>query len=135
MDKIKFKIKNADDIYCAVGQIIQASQQWEQNYREYALRVGVEIEKHDIATLRRVNGALKEKGIISERDYNSLNRVIHLRNYVNHEFFIQDFHRDYEWIEEELSEILFYVYEAVDLVANMTEKLEGSSALRQTVFD
>ena len=135
MDKIKLKIKNADDIYRAVGQIIQASQQWEQNYREYALRVGVEIEKHDIATLRRVNGALKEKGIISERDYNNLNRVIHLRNYVNHEFFIQDFYRDYEWIEEELSEILFYVYEAVDLVANMTEKLEGSSALRQTVFD
>ena len=132
---INFKIKSPDDIYIAVGRIIQAAQTWEEDYRTFASLCGVDMEKRDIATLRRVNNVLFEQGKITEKEQNDLNRVIHMRNYVNHEFFLHDFHRSYEWIEEELSEILHYIFEANDVVSNMIDKFMGSDALRPTVFD
>ena len=132
---VNFKIKNPDDIYIAVGRIIQAAQAWEEDYRSFATLCGVEMEKRDIATLRRVNNILFEQGKITEKEKIDLNRVIHMRNYVNHEFFLHDFHKSYEWIEEELSEILHYIFEANDVVANMIDKFMGSDALRPTVFD
>ena len=136
MDRlINFKIKNVDDVYSAVGRIIQAAQAWEEDYRTFVKLVGVEMEKKDIATLRRVNNTLYENGKITEKEKNDLNRVIHMRNYINHEFFLQDFHKSYEWIEEELSEILHYIFEANDVVANMIDKFMGNGALRPTVFD
>jgi hypothetical protein len=131
-----FTIKNHNDIYNAIGQIIQAAQYWEQDYRDYASMVGgLPIDKLDIATLRRLNTSLMEEGKITEKEFRDLKHVIHLRNYINHEFFLVDFYKDYEWLEEKLNNTLLMIYEASDVVANMKDRLVDSGVLRPTVFD
>jgi arginine decarboxylase-like protein len=79
-----FTIRNHNDVFDAVGQIIKASQEWEVEYKDYATRAKIEIDNLDYATLRRINSQLKEQGKISEKEFNDLQKVIKLRNFINH---------------------------------------------------
>lgn len=130
-----FTIRNHNDVFDAIGQIIKASQEWEMLYKDYASRLKIEVENLDIATLNRLNYALKEQGKISDKEFFDLKRVIRLRNYINHEFFIEDFNKEIEFIDKKLNEINFLIFEATDLIANLIERLEGFNGDRPTIFD
>ena len=130
-----FNIRNHNDVFDAVGQIIKASQEWESVYKDFAFRLKIEIENLDYATLRRINLLVKEQGKVTEKQFFNLQQVIKLRNYINHEFFLKDFNRDVEWLEEKLNEIQFLIFEATDLISNLIEKFEGFDTPRPTVFD
>jgi len=130
-----FNIRNHNDVFDAVGQIIKASQEWEMQYKDYALRLEIEVEKLDIATLNKLNYALKDQGKITDKEFFDLKRVIRLRNYINHEFFIEDFYKEIEFIDKKLNEIMFLIFEATDLVSNLIERAEGFEGNRPTIFD
>lgn len=130
-----FNIKNQDNIYNAVGQIIKASQEWEMQYKEYARRLKLDMQNYDYATIRRLNFILREKNVLSEKEFNDLQQVVALRNYINHEFFLKDFYKDEKELNDKLNNIMFLIYEATDLIANMIERLEGFDQMRKTIFD
>ena len=130
-----FNIRNHNDVFDAVGQIIKASQEWEVEYKDYATRAKIEIDNLDYATLRRINAQLKEQGKISEKEFNDLQKVIKLRNFINHEFFLVDFNKEIEYLDEKLNNIMFLIFEATDVVLNMIERLEGFDGNRPTIFD
>lgn len=130
-----FTIRNHNDVFDAVGQIIKASQEWEVEYKDYATRAKIEIDNLDYATLRRINAQLKEQGKISEKEFNDLQKVIKLRNFINHEFFLVDFNKEIEYLDEKLNNIMFLIFEATDVVSNMIERLEGFNGDRPTIFD
>lgn len=130
-----FNIRNHNDVFDAVGQIIKASQEWEVEYKDYATRAKIEIDNLDYATLRRINAQLKEQGKISEKEFNDLQKVIKLRNFINHEFFLVDFNKEIEYLDEKLNNIMFLIFEATDVVSNMIERLEGFEGDRPTIFD
>jgi len=130
-----FTIRNHNDVFDAVGQIIKASQEWEVEYKDYATRAKIEIDNLDYATLRRINAQLKEQGKISEKEFNDLQKVIKLRNFINHEFFLVDFNKEIEYLDKKLNNIMFLIFEATDVVSNMIERLEGFNGDRPTIFD
>ena len=74
----------------AIGKIIQAAQEWEQQYKSYVKLIGFEIKNIDKATLNKINKRLYENQIISKKEYEDLDMVIQERNYINHEFFLDE---------------------------------------------
>ena len=130
-----FTIKNHNDVFDAVGQIIKASQEWEMQYKDYALRQKIDVENLDYATLNRLNYAMREQGKITDKEFFDLKRIIRLRNYINHEFFIEDFNKEIEYLDQKLNQIMFLILEATDLVSNLIERLEGFEGSRPTIFD
>ena len=130
-----FYIRNQKDIFSAVGEIIKASQEWEMQYKEYAWQEKIALENLDFATLNRINKTLFDAKKISEKEFVNLQKVIKLRNYINHEFFLIDFNKDVEFLDEKLNNIMFLIVEATSLVANMIEKSAGFNSPRATIFD
>ena len=104
-----FTIKNHNDVFDAVGQIIKASQEWEMQYKDYALRQKIDVENLDYATLNRLNYAMREQGKITDKEFFDLKRIIRLRNYINHEFFIEDFNKEIEYLDQKLNQIMFLI--------------------------
>lgn len=100
------------------------------------------IRKIGKASLHRLNNELKKHSLISDKDYNNLKKVIEIRNYINHKFYLTDFQKQYENYEEKiqkLEEILnqaeFLIFEATDIVDNQIDKLRGHKSMRPTIFD
>lgn len=143
MYKQDFTIQNyPNDIYYAVGQIIKSAQEWEQKYKKLAFMLNISIKKISSSSLNKLNEALKKNNLISEKEYNDLKHVIRIRNYINHEFYLQDFHNSYndydeyiKNIERILNESQFLIFEATDIVDNKIDKLEGCGIARPTAFD
>jgi len=130
-----FYVRNQKDVFTAVGEIIKAAQEWEMQYKEYAVKRQIEIENLDYATLRRINKVLFDECKISEKEYSNLQKVIKLRNYINHDFFLLDFNKEIDFLDEKLNNIMFLIIEATNLVANMIEREAGFDLPRRTVFD
>lgn len=138
-----FSIKDFPcDIYNAVGQIIKASQEWEQEYKELAKLCNVPIKKINNSSLNKLNEALKKENLISHKEYNDLKEVIELRNYINHDFFLDVFQtafdrceRPIEKLEEFLNRTQFLIFEATDVIDNKIDKLRDSNITRPTIFD
>ena len=100
------------------------------------------IRKIGKSSLHRLNNELKKHSLISDKDYNNLKKVIEIRNYINHKFYLTDFQKQYENYEEKiqkLEEILnqaeFLIFEATDIVDNQIDKLRGHKSMRPTIFD
>lgn len=143
MDKTYFTIRNfPDDIYNAVGQIIKSAQEWEQEYKKLAIMLNMNVKNINKSSLNKLNVALKKHNLISEKDYDDLKKVIEIRNYINHEFYLTDFQNstnDYdkhiEKLEIQLNSAQFLIFEATDVIDNKIDKLQGSSIVRPTIFD
>lgn len=135
--KKNFKITQHSDIYAAVGEIIEAAQDWEQDYKELATRLNVNIKNVNKSSLNRLNIKLHKENKLTKKEYDDLAKVIYLRNYINHVFFLE-INREkisYEEIGKKLSDILFLIQEADDVICNKIDALKGSSIIRPTVFD
>lgn len=135
--KKNFKITQHSDIYAAVGKIIEAAQDWEQDYKELAKILKSDIKNVNKSSLNRLNEKLHKENMLTKKEYDDLAKVIDLRNYINHVFFleIKRGKMSYEEIGKKLSDILFLIQEADDVVCNKIDALKGSSIIRPTVFD
>lgn len=88
-----FTIQNfPNDVYNTVGQIIKSAQEWEQEYKKLALMLKIPVKKINNSSLNKLNKALKKGNLISQKDFNDLKAVIKIRNYINHDFYLTDFH-------------------------------------------
>lgn len=132
-----FDIKDCDDIYKAIGKIIESAQEWERDYKKLAKMLNIEIENIDTSSLNRINNRLFEENKLSQKDYDNLKQVINDRNFINHEFFLEyrQACNEYKEIGNRLSHILFLIHEANDVICNKIDGLKGSSIIRPTVFD
>lgn len=135
--KKNVKITQHSDIYAAVGKIIEAAQDWEQDYKELAKKLKADIKNVNKSSLNRLNIKLHKENKLTKKEYDDLAKVIDLRNYINHVFFleIKQEKMSYEEIGKKLSDILFLIQEADDVVCNKIDALKGSSIIRPTVFD
>ncbi len=125
-----------EDIYRAVGKIIMYSQEWEREYKKLATILQISVKNIDVASLKTLNNALKKDNHLSDKQYKDLEGVINKRNYINHEFFLKDFNKDYEEIENILNDIQFLIFEATDMIDNLIDELEGNYYFkRPTIFD
>ena len=132
-----FKITQHSDIYAAVGKIIEAAQDWEEDYKELAKKLKADIKNVNKSSLNRLNIKLHKENKLTNKEYDDLAKVIDLRNYINHVFFLEIKREkmSYEEIGKKLSDILFLIQEADDVVCNKIDALKGSSIIRPTVFD
>lgn len=143
METKYFTIKNyPNDIYSAVGQIIKNAQEWEIEYKKLAELLDLPVRNIGRSSLNKLNAALKKHNMISKKEYDDLKEVIKIRNYINHEFYLTDFQKEYGSFEqkiEELEKILnvaqFLIFEATDVIDNIIDKIKENGALRPTVFD
>ncbi|MDE6442495.1 MAG: hypothetical protein K2L12_07095 [Clostridia bacterium] len=143
MDDKYFTIKEyPEDVYCAVGQIIQHSQEWEQEYKRLALMCNIPVKKVTKSSLNKLNDALKKLNYISQEDYKKLKTVIDIRNYINHSFYLIDFQKSYDSYEQRLKTLeyklnsaQFLIFEATDFIDNIIDKLQGSSIMRPNILD
>lgn len=135
--KKNVKITQHSDIYAAVGKIIEAAQDWEQDYKELAKKLKADIKNVNKSSLNRLNIKLHKENNLTKKEYDDLAKVIDLRNYINHVFFLEIKREkmSYEEIGKKLSDILFLIQEANDVVCNKIDALKGSSIIRPTVFD
>lgn len=140
-----FTIKNfPNDVYPAIGKIIQAAQEWERDYKRLACKLEVPI-KIDNASLNKLNEALKKKNLITGKVFNDLKKVIEIRNYINHSFFLEKFQKSFDLnntYNETLEDLQTFlnatqdlIFEATDVINNYIDKLDGIPIQRPTVFD
>lgn len=143
MEEKYFTIKNyPDDVYKAVGQIIKNAQEWEQAYKKLAFILDIPVKKIGNSSLNKLNEALKKNNHISEKEFSNLKKVIKIRNYINHNFYLTDFQQSFDSFEqkiESLERILnwaqFLIFEATDVIENKIDKLQGSDIMRPTIFN
>ncbi len=128
-----FEIKDYNDVYCAVGKIIQAAQEWEQHYKNCADVLGLQLKNLQTATLNKINKNLLQTKKINDKDFKNLKFVIDKRNYINHEFFLKPL-KHFNLVEDELNEILFYIFEATDVVSNLIGRKNKAYPI-PTTFD
>lgn len=122
------KVKSIDDIYFAVGKIIQISQQWENEFRELCELCGSKIENLETATLNKQNDRLYDDKIFNDKEYEKLKEVIKFRNFINHQFFLDDdWHYPLEEVEETLNGIYYIINEGRDYIANKIDKIKGNN--------
>lgn len=139
----EFTIENfPDDVYRAVGQIIKAAQELERDFKKLTTRLSLSVKNVNNSSLNKLNDALNKHGVISDDYYEKMKKVISIRNYVNHTFFIEDFEGNSLPFDEfrnllgkKLSAALFMIFEAHDVISNISDALDGSPIRRPTVFD
>ncbi len=130
------------DVYRAVGQIIKSSQELEEIFKKLAKLLNISIKNLNTSSLNRINKKLKEQNLILQEDYDNLSKVINVRNYINHDFFLNDFIKKYDSYEEKLSTLecilnfsQFVIFEADDVINNKIDVLKGGTIMRPTFFD
>ena len=139
----EFTIENfPDDVYRAVGQIIKAAQELERDFKKLTTRLSLSVKNVNNSSLNKLNDALNKHGVISDDYYEKMKKVISIRNSVNHTFFIEDFEDNSLPFDEfrnllgkKLTAALFMIFEAHDVISNISDALDGSPIRRPTVFD
>ena len=141
-----FVIENfPTDVYTAVGRIIAAAQNWEKDFKELVTQHGIRIKKVSSSSLNKLNEALKKENKIEQKDFDNLRKVIKVRNYINHTFFLEKFQNflnmndTYTEALEDLKTFLNasmdIIFEANDIICNLSDKLKGINIMRPTIFD
>ena len=131
-----FKIKTFDDVYRAVGIIIQLQQDLERDYRQYARLINFEIKDLNSATLNKINNQLYKSKVISKKTYDSIKIVIDERNYINHQFFAdKSFNYNLDLMNDRLNRIYNYICEGCDVIANLEAVYNNDPFIRPTIFD
>ncbi len=138
-----FDIKNfPDDVYIAVGKIIQSSQELERDYKTLATKLKLKVKDINNSSLNKLNDALKKSGNLTPKEYNNLREVIRVRNDINHKFFIKIFDDTsigYDDKMRRFNSVLNYsqcvIYEATDVIDNKIDTLDGKTIMRKNIFE
>lgn len=138
-----FEIKNfPDDVYKAVGKIIQSSQELERDYKTLATKLKLKVKDINNSSLNKLNDALKKSGNLTPKEYDNLKEVIRIRNDINHKFFIEifnDMSMGYDERIARFNSVLNYsqcvIYEATDVIDNKIDTLDGKTIMRKNIFE
>lgn len=138
-----FDIKNfPDDVYSAVGKIIQSSQELERDYKTLATKLKLKVKDINNSSLNKLNDALKKSGNLTPKEYDALKEVIRIRNDINHKFFIKIFDDTsigYDDKMRRFNSVLNYsqcvIYEATDVIDNKIDTLDGKTIMRKNIFE
>ena len=138
-----FEIKNfPDDVYIAVGKIIQSSQELERDYKTLATKLKLKVKDINNSSLNKLNDALKKSGNLTPKEYDNLKEVIRIRNDINHKFFIEifnDMSMGYDERIARFNSVLNYsqcvIYEATDVIDNKIDTLDGKTIMRKNIFE
>ena len=132
----RFSIKDVEDIYPAIGKIIQQSQEWEMLFRELCSLCGAKVDDLEISTLNRMNNELFRNKVFDEKKYNKLREIISLRNYINHIFFTEKgWSFPFNEVEETLNSISYLIFEGMDFIGNKIDEIKGSNGKRPTLVE
>ena len=146
--RYEFHVKDINGIFDAAGRILQLSQDLERAYKDYAETKGLKVKSLQNSSLNKINNELhkENKGkFITDEEHDNLEKIIMVKNYFMHEFFLNDFEpKDYPkgydgWladINEKLTLCYNYICEAVDKVNNMLDENSGKNQIkRPTIWD
>ena len=113
-------IKTFDDVYKAVGVIIELAQDLERYYKQCAELIDFETDKLDEGVLNRINGVLYSYNNITKQDLDTLQNAKKEYDYLIHEFFWDSsISGDVELIERRLNSI----YNSICLSCDVLEKV------------
>ena len=129
-----FSIKSGEDVYFAIGKIIEASQDLEQAFKTYVDLLGIDVPNLETSTLNKLNDKLHKEKKFSDDLYNNLKTVISMRNFINHEFFLNR-NNNYQMLNKELHKVLNYIFEANDVISNKIDELKGINIKRPTIYN
>lgn len=145
MFETKFIIKDfPTDVYKYVGEIIEKAQNFEKSYKELANLLKVKVKKVENSSLNKLNEALKKENLISQKEFENLQAVINIRNYINHTFYLEHFQKQYEsisyddhikYLEKYLNSAIYLIFEATDVIDNKIDYIKGKNIKRPTIFD
>lgn len=131
-----------NSVYNAVGQIIMNSQKWEEDFKNLAKQLNINVKKVEKLSLNKLNDALNKNGIVNDNYFEKLKNIINIRNHINHRFFLEEFNdstKPYDekinYINDSLNSAQFLIYEANDIISNLLDELNGINCKRPTVFD
>jgi len=136
------KIDCFDDIFRAFGKISLTCNEWEKRYKELVKKKKIEIDEK--ASLAHTHRKMKDE--LDKQVYKSIENVIEVRTYLQHEFLpnvfgpTQSGNKEflYDAIRENLNLSYNLFCEAIDYVDNLIDALDMSGkyhAKRKTVFD
>ena len=147
-NRYEFKLNDINDVFNAAGQILKLSQELEQTYKKYAELKELNVKNLQNSSLNKINNELNKEGNgkkISDKVHDELEKVILVKNYFMHEFFLKDFQEQshpngYDaWLadlSEKLTLCYNYICEMVDCVNNMIEEAQGKNQTRRpTIWD
>ncbi len=130
------------DVYNAVGQMIYHTQEWENEYKKLASILSITVEKAEISSIYELNEALQPYGQFEKKELDDLKGVIKIGNYLNHEIFSyysskvkENYYAGIAYIEEYLNAAHSLIFEAIDVIDNKIDELNGKTLMRPTVFD
>lgn len=130
-----YKINCTQDIFKAVGDLIRLSQELEHEYKRLAEKLGVKTKGLNTKSLNIINKLLYGERRIDKQSFENLKKVIKVRNYINHSYFLNDFAKDNIEQEKILNFSCFILCEGSDIISNLIDKKDGVSIIRPTVFD
>lgn len=121
-ERFRVPFKSAQDVYAAVGFVLEAVQEWEDEYRDYLSMKTGESKTGTPLTLGTLTEMLRECNDIDGNQLASIHKVVCARNKFVHTAFVSSsISVDLEQAREQLNYFLFAVYECRDLVANLAD--------------
>ena len=140
INKLEIPAYDYDSVYKAIGKIIESAQMWEEEYRNCVKMHKIEMNNLERKTLVKINQKMKRKKIITQEEYDILSKIIEERNKINHEFFIvtmKEYEGEDKWeyIKNYLNVVWSIIFEARDIVNNITNKNNPKHIHVQTFID
>lgn len=124
----RIKVESVDDIYKGAGRILQASQEWEMEFKELCRLLKVELnDDFSFSTLGFMNKKLLNAKVTTEEEFSKLEIIIQIRNEFVHRYFLDsfffgDWSYPYDKASEVLTKVLFLIHESTDWISN---KIDG----------
>ena len=132
----KFKINEVNDIYAAVGCIIQQSQEWEYTFRNLCKLYELYLEDLETATLNKMNIIMRDKGFLTKTESRKLKNIIQIRNDVNHKSFMdKDWSYPFDEVEETLNSIFYLICDGIDFINNKINDKKGIKIQSPTLLN
>ena len=137
-----FDIKPYDrnEVYLAVGKLIENAQKFEEEYKECLVAYNVKLKKNNNDSLFDCNDKMLKKKLITERQHFILAKIAYYRNEINHSFFINNLdscktEEDWTNINTYLNTIMDLIFEGRDIIANKINESKKFYSPAPTVFD
>lgn len=119
----RIKVDNIDDIFKGAGKILKASQEWEYKFKRLCEKFEIELKDNSSSTLGAMNKKLLENEIIEQKEFETLNKVITIRNEFTHKYFLDNssfgkWSYPLEEVSNKLTAILYLINESNDWISN-----------------
>ena len=113
---------NKEEAYAACGLVMEAVQEWENEYRKYLSERMGPSEEYKCMTLGSLTEELMNIGDITGHQQQLIYQVVSARNkFVHTALLSRRLHVDYEEVRAQLNYFLFAISDCIDLVSNLRD--------------